>query len=120
VRKYPRPKVTEQVICEGMNYYQARSDFMQSTGHGLTEVYNKFHDPENSCDDIKKLRLLQVSMDKAVAESYGWQDLDLNHGFVKGKQGIRFTISESTKQEIINRLLLINRNRSESSCAGNG
>ena len=50
-------------------------------------------------------------MDKAVATAYGWQDLDLGHGFHETKQGIRFTISETARREVLDRLLALNHQR---------
>ncbi|MFN9289328.1 MAG: type IIL restriction-modification enzyme MmeI, partial [Planctomyces sp.] len=46
---------------------------------GFTDVYNRFHDPDDSSTDIKKLRDLHVEVDQAVAAAYGWTDLDLGH-----------------------------------------
>ena len=78
---------------------------------GLTKTYNRFHDPDESAADIQKLRDLHVEMDKAVAAAYGWTDLDLGHGFHETKQGIRFTISESARREVLARLLKLNHER---------
>ena len=61
--------------------------------------------------DIKELRELQVEMDRAVAGVYGWLDLDLGHDFHKTKQGVRFTISESARREVLQRLLKLNHER---------
>jgi hypothetical protein len=50
-------------------------------------------------------------MDKAVAAAYEWDDLDLGHGFHETKQGIRFTISETARREVLQRLLKLNHDR---------
>ena len=50
-------------------------------------------------------------MDKAVAAAYGWEDLDLGHGFHQTKQGTRFTISEAARREVLARLLKLNHER---------
>jgi len=70
-------------------------------------------------------------MDKAVALAYGWpirvegqvcnppdstlaphpSPLDLGHGFHKTRQGVRFTISESARREVLARLLKLNHER---------
>jgi len=50
-------------------------------------------------------------MDYAVAAAYGWDDLDLGHGFHETKQGLRFTISESARREVLARLLKLNHDR---------
>ena len=50
-------------------------------------------------------------MDNAVAAAYGWTDLDLGHGFHETKQGLRFTISEPARREVLQRLLKLNHER---------
>jgi hypothetical protein len=42
---------------------------------GLTQTYNRFHDPNETSEDIKRLRELHEAMDRAVLEAYGWHDL---------------------------------------------
>ena len=44
-----------------------------------------------------------MQMDIAVAAAYGWSDLNLEHGFHETKQGIRFTICESARREVLAR-----------------
>lgn len=50
-------------------------------------------------------------MDRAVAAAYGWTDLDLGHGFHVTKQGLRFTIGEAARREVLARLLKLNHER---------
>ncbi len=50
-------------------------------------------------------------MDEAVASAYGWDDLDLRHGFHETKQGLRYTISEGARREVLGRLLKLNHER---------
>ena len=57
------------------------------------------------------MRGLHVEMDEAVAQAYGWQDLDLGHGFHQTKQGLRFTISGEARLEVLGRLLRLNHER---------
>jgi hypothetical protein len=84
---------------------------MQVLQEGLTKTYNRFHDPYAAAEDIEHLRELHVEMDQAVADAYGWDDLDLGHGFHETKQGVRFTISEEARREVLDRLLLLNHER---------
>ena len=72
---------------------------------------NRFHDPKEASADIQKLRQLHVEMDQAVAAAYGWTDLDLGHGFHQAKQGLRYTISEAARREVLARLLNLNHER---------
>jgi hypothetical protein len=67
--------------------------------------------PDESAEDIERLRELHVEMDRAVADACGWDDLDLGHGFHETKQGLRFTISEEARREVLDRLLLLNHER---------
>jgi Fe-S cluster assembly scaffold protein SufB len=80
---------------------------------GLTATYNRFHNPEESAADIVKLRELHMQMDQAVAAAYGWSDLALGHAFHKTAQGVRFTISEVARREVLGRLLALNHSRYE-------
>jgi len=95
----------------GARYYQHRQTIMQTRGEGLTKTYNRFHNPNEIAADIEELRRLHTEMDNAVAAAYGWQDLDLAHGFHDTKQGIRFTLSETARREVLDRLLELNHQR---------
>jgi hypothetical protein len=69
-----------------------------------------------------RLRKLQLDLDLAVTDSYGWSDLDLQHGFYEipylgEKDRIRFTITESIRDEILDRLSQLNRERYEEEVA---
>ena len=86
---------------------------MLAQQQGLTKTYNRFHDQGEASDDIATLRRLHVEMDQAVAAAYGWADLDLGHGFHQTKQGLRYTISEPARQEVLARLLRLNHERYE-------
>ncbi len=82
---------------------------MSSLNVGLTEIHNRFHNPEDVSEDIKKLRELHVKMDMAVAQAYGWVDLNLEHDFRETKWGVRYTISDMVSREVLQRLLELNR-----------
>ena len=95
----------------GETYHEHRRQIMLDRRQGLTKTYNRFHDPEESDEAIERLRALHVEMDRAVAAAYGWTDLDLAHGFHETKQGLRFTISDPARREILARLLKLNHER---------
>jgi len=84
---------------------------MLSNKEGMTKTYNRVHDPDETSADIQRLRDLHVEMDQAVAAAYGWTDLNLDHGFQETKQGLRFTLSESARREVLQRLLKLNHER---------
>ena len=84
---------------------------MLNKQEGLTKTYNRFHDPKETSADIVELRRLHSEMDTAVTVAYDWHDIDLCHGFHETKQGIRFTISEAARREVLDRLLALNHQR---------
>jgi hypothetical protein len=90
-----------------------RQSIMLVRQEGLTKSYNRFHDPLEQLPDIIRLRQLHKEMDEAVAHAYGWDDLKLEHGFHETKQGLRYTISEAARREVLDRLLLLNHERYE-------
>mgnify|MGYP000461422935 CR=1 FL=1 len=76
---------------------------------GLTKIYNLFHDPACTDADIVRLRELHVQMDHAILACYGWEDLDLGHGFWRNDRGqTRFVPSTAGRSELIYRLLKVN------------
>jgi hypothetical protein len=77
----------------------------------MTRIYNLVNDSNETSKDIQKLRQLHIDMDNAVATAYGWTELDLGHDFHETTQGIRFTISETARREVLARLLKLNHER---------
>ncbi len=110
---FPFPKEITVLERIGKTYCEHRAQIMLSRQEGLTATYNRFHNPEEGAGDIVRLRELHVEMDKSVASAYGWGDLELGHDFHETAQGIRFTVSESARREILSRLLRLNHERYE-------
>ncbi|MEG4529767.1 Eco57I restriction-modification methylase domain-containing protein [Microcoleus sp. D2_18a_D3] len=108
---FPFPPSTSNLEQIGEKYYTHRQSIMLSRQEGLTKTYNRFHNPDETAADIQQLRELHVEMDNAVAAAYGWQDIDLGHDFHETKQGLRYTISETARREVLDRLLLLNHER---------
>jgi hypothetical protein len=95
----------------GLTYHQYRSKTMLAQNDGLTATYNRFHDTDETAADIQQLRELHVEMDLVVAAAYGWDDLALAHGFHETNKGVRYTISEAARREVLGRLLKLNHER---------
>ncbi len=108
---FPFPNNMQRLEDIGKCYYQHRQSIMLARQEGLTKTYNRFHDPHETAEDIVQLRTLHKDMDEAVARAYGWDDLDLGHGFHETKQGVRYTISEEARREVLGRLLRLNHER---------
>ena len=105
------PSLTHLDASIGNDYCKVRTDLLSSRIEGLTQVYNRFHDSQETSADIQKLRKLHVELDNAVTAAYGWTDFDLSHGFHQTKQGVRYTISEPARREVLARLLRLNHER---------
>jgi len=88
-----------------------RRAVLQSTRLGLTRTYNRFHDPAQRDPALAALRELHVELDRAVADAYGWSDLELAHDFYSTAQGRRFTIAAAARRELQERLLALNHAR---------
>lgn len=108
---FPFPTSTANLEEIGEKYYTHRQNIMLTRQEGLTKTYNRFHNPDESNPDIEQLRTLHIEMDNAVAAAYGWEDIELDHDFHDTKQGIRFTICENARREILDRLLQLNHQR---------
>ena len=100
----------------GGTYHETRCQIMLNRKEGLTKTYNRFHDTDESAADIQDLRDLHVEMDEQVAAAYGWDDLALEHDYHETAQGLRFTISEAARREVLTRLLKLNHERFAEEC----
>ena len=105
---FPFPPEKEDLQRCGQSLTELQSGLM---GSGLTALYNRFHDPSDTSEDVSKLRAIHVEIDYAVCEAYNWSGLALQHGFHETDEGIRWTICGSTKSEILDRLLELNQFR---------
>ena len=120
---FPFPELNKSLEFVGKSYYDYRESIMLSQQKGLTQTYNRFHNPDEKSVDVQKLRDLQVELDNAISFAYGWSDLQLEHDFhvvssILNKDGkrveeIRFTISPEAKEEVLERMLKLNHQRHE-------
>ena len=108
---FPFPNQMGELDSAGTFYDSCRTQIMLANREGLTKSYNRFHNEAETSTGIQKLRELHVEMDNAVSAAYGWTDLDLGHGFHEAKQGVRYTISEPARREVLARLLQLNHER---------
>jgi len=110
---FPFPTLHSNGDSLGKQYHDIREESMCQYSEGLTSLYNRFHHPDEASTQIENLRILHIEMDRAVAAAYGWDDLDFGHDFQETKQGVRFTISEEARREVLQRLLKLNHERYE-------
>ena len=117
---FPRPKPTSELEVIGRTLDTERREIMLRRDLGLTKLYNLVNDPglEAGIDpDVDRMRAIHVELDEAVAAAYGWDDLDLTHGFHSYRKMTRWTVSPATRVEILDRLLEENHRRAASEAA---
>lgn len=132
----------------GQAYYDFRAALMVRHNEGLTKTYNRFHDrdhdgsgiahrdPEEVMADIARLRELHAAMDRAVLHAYGWDDIPTACEFLldyeepedddddgrprKRKKPWRYRWPDAARDEVLARLLELNRVRAEEERAAGG
>ena len=111
-RNFPFPDDVAVLEEVGDRYLAFRKKALLAENQGLTKVYNRVHEhPDDISERIEELRRLRRELDRAVADAYGWADLDLDHDFRETPLGLRYTISEAVKTEALDRLLELNHAR---------
>lgn len=110
------------LIQEAEHYLHVRTNLLLTREAGLTPLYRDFHNPNVLTKDICSFRNSHAKLDKAVCSSFGWGDLSLDHDFrevsyLSKNDRIRFTISESSRLEILRRLSELNCQRYQNEVA---
>ena len=117
---FPRPEPTPELETIGRTLDTERREIMLRRDLGLTKLYNLVNDPglEAGTDpDVDRMRAIHVELDAAVAAAYGWDDLDLTHGFHTYRKMTRWALSPATRVEILDRLLEENHRRAAAEAA---
>ena len=117
---FPRPEPTPELEAIGCTLDTERREIMLRRDLGLTKLYNLVNDPglEAGTDpDVDRMRAIHVELDAAVAAAYGWEDLDLTHGFHTYRKMTRWTVPPATRVEILDRLLEENHRRAAAEAA---
>lgn len=117
---FPRPEPTPELETIGRTLDTERREIMLRRDLGLTKLYNLINDPglEAGVDpDVDRMRAVHVELDAAVAAAYGWDDLDLTHGFHTYRKMTRWALSPATRVEILDRLLEENHRRAAAEAA---
>lgn len=127
----PRFETDSTLETAGREYFEFRAALMVKNNEGLTETYNRFHDPEECSPDILKLRDLHAAMDAAVLTAYGWADIipkctceflldyedeqeDESEGKArKRKKPWRYRWPDEIRDEVLARLLKLNAERAK-------
>src|ERR1039458_323941 len=101
---------------------------MIQSRHGLTETYSRFHNKSKDDADIRRLRELHATLDRAVLDAYGWTEFQPRLDFIldyeneeddesstgRGrKKPWRYRWVDEDRDEVLARLLELNRLRAE-------
>jgi hypothetical protein len=108
----------------GKAYYEFRAGLMVQHHEGLTKIYNRFHDPDESDTGILKARELHAAMDRAVLDAYGWSDIPTDCSFLLDyaideeewgdkKKPWRYRWTDQVRDEVLARLLALNAERAK-------
>ena len=121
---YPFPPLgrVEPSAFIARTLFDFRSKWMIAEKVGLTEVYNRFHDPDERSPDILRLRELHAAMDRAVLDAYGWTDIPTDCEFLLDyeideatwgtkKKPWRYRWPDAVRDEVLARLLDLNQKR---------
>ena len=125
---FPMPSLrseSESILNQASErFYQHRSEIVSRHNVGLTTIYNRFHNPDETNPKILKLRELHAEMDRAVLDAYGWDDIPTDCEFIadyeveEGKTiPWRYRWPDKVHDEVLARLLELNQERYEEEVA---
>jgi hypothetical protein len=113
VLSFPLPDVVASDATElAANLEQRLLALGVADGGGLTKALNRLHDESKSSSEVEEMRSDLKAIDEAVAAAYGWVQ-PLDHGFHETERGACFTVAPSIRRRVLDRLLLLNRERLE-------
>jgi len=115
---YPFPIPIPALEAAGQVYSDERSRAMVALQLGLTKLSNRLNSPDDLSPEVRRLRELHASMDKAVLDAYGWSDIKPVYEFSgdyeneDGSLGsVRLNFTEEVRDEILRRLLALHAER---------
>ncbi|MCY4726808.1 SAM-dependent DNA methyltransferase [Nocardioides sp. STR2] len=109
---FPRPGLISGLERVGTELDTVRHEIMRRRDLGLTALYSLVNDADVQRDsDVDRIREIHVEVDRATMTAYGWDDVDLHHGFHTYRQMERWTVAPAARVEILDRLLELNHER---------
>lgn len=113
---WPMPPMIDELEQIGKRYSALRDEIRREESVGLTDLYNRFHDPTATSTPVDALREVHREMDLAVLRAYGWTDIDLgldfrDVGYLPANDRVRLTVSEPARAELLKRLTDLNLER---------
>ena len=109
---FPLPPRTERLYAVGNILDLERREIMLGRNLGLTNLYNLVNDSGVKNDpEVSRVREIHVEIDEALLAAYGWDDINLDHGFHAYRQVERWGPCAEARTEILDRLLAENHAR---------
>lgn len=105
---FPFPPVTTEIRAASEEFYQLRQSLMHDLDIGVTTLLNMMSSRNELHPQIALLRDKYCELNSAVINSYQWSDISLVHDFHNDRLGSRYTVSEITHRQILQRLLELN------------
>ncbi|EPD84342.1 hypothetical protein HMPREF1529_02408, partial [Microbacterium sp. oral taxon 186 str. F0373] len=103
---FPLPTSTARLSDAGRSLHDERREIMLRRDLGLTKLYNLVNDSTVHGDlDVDRLREIHIEIDRATMAAYGWDDVELSHGFHTYRHMERWTIDPVGRVEALDRLL---------------
>lgn len=120
IAKFPQPMlaVSQEGVDAALRFNDIAVTWSADHECGLTDLMNAVHSRENYDPRIIELRALLETIDKHVATAFGWTDLDVCYDFhelnaTSGSAQWRYSISEHTREELLRRLVALNKAKHE-------
>ena len=115
---FPRPKYSDKLQRLGIRLEEERGAVLCQEQIGLTEYYRRLNDPDEESIEVLDARSLHQALAAEALCTYGWSDLDPTLTFRKMKNGQqRFTFVAGVTDEVLDRLLELNKERYEAEVA---
>jgi hypothetical protein len=108
---FPQPRDLRKISNFADQVLDCRAIVMAEFNEGITNAFNRFHDPAQQSSSIVDWRNAHVALDTAVSSAYGWERLSLTHGFHPSRQGLRFTVAPDIHRQVLDMLLALNHTR---------
>jgi len=109
---FPRIDLPARVEVIGTEFHELRGRATRERQIGLTKLYGFIHNPDEHTLDIAQLRKYYVQLNQGVLSAYGWEDLaKQSHDFFETPLGVRFMLSPSAIENMLDRLLELNHER---------
>lgn len=106
--KFPFPERSGQIARITEAFDTRRCEFMREGSIGIGAFMNMLHD--ESCSDpiMFGFRSTLKELDRAIFESYGWSDLEVEYQFRVIGKGKRLGLAPDLAKEVMNRLKALN------------